>query len=207
MRRPDFIARQSREPRGVMGWIIANIMAQETADLNETVLEALALSRTDQVLEIGFGHGRTLERAAQRVPAGAAVGVDLSETMVAMARRRCRRFIAEGRVRLEHGDSSRLTFPDAAFDKVYSVHTIYFWSNPMDHLTEIHRVLKPGGRLVLGLRSKDDVAAASFPSSVYTFYDATSVRQFLSASGLVLREENARSSAGFDVLIAERPSK
>jgi ubiquinone/menaquinone biosynthesis C-methylase UbiE len=207
MRRPDFIARQSREPRGVIGWIIANIMAQETADLNQTVLEALALSPTDQVLEIGFGHGRTLERAAQRVPAGAVVGVDLSETMVAMARRRCRQLIAEGRVRLERGDSSRLTFPDAAFDKVYSVHTIYFWSNPMDHLMEIHRVLKPGGRLVLGLRSKDDVAAASFPSSVYTFYDATSVRQFLSASGLVLREENATSSAGFDVLIAERPSK
>lgn len=207
MRRPDFIARQSRTPTGVLGWIIGNIMAKETADLNERVLQALELRPTDEVLEVGFGHGRTIERAANLVPRGSIAGIDLSETMVRMARRRCRDHIDAGRVSLVQGDSTRLPFGDARFDKVYSVHTIYFWSEPAAHLGEICRVLKPGGRLVLGLRSKEDVAATSFPTSVYTFYDAASVRRLLEQSGLVTSENEVRHSDGLDVVVAERPPR
>ena len=48
----------------------------------------------------------------------------------AMARRRCRRLIAQGRIALERGESSHLPYPDACFDKAYSVHTIYFGPIP-----------------------------------------------------------------------------
>ena len=130
MRRPDFIARQSRQPRGVLGWIVGNIMAQETVALNEATLHALDLQPADQVLEVGFGHGRTLERAACLVPDGKVTGIDFSETMAGMARRRCRRLIAQGRVAVECGDSARLPYPGACFDKAYSVHTIYFGPIP-----------------------------------------------------------------------------
>jgi len=64
MRRPEFIARQSSHPTGMLGWIIGSIMSRETAALNATVLDALELRPTDRILEVGFGHGRTIERAA-----------------------------------------------------------------------------------------------------------------------------------------------
>src|SRR5215471_2910601 len=98
MRRPEFIARQSSHPTGMLGWIIGNIMSHETAALNASVLGALELQPTDRVLEVGFGHGRTIERAAAIVTNGFVAGIDVSETMVRMAARRCRRFLERERV-------------------------------------------------------------------------------------------------------------
>ena len=208
MRRPEFIARQSRHPSGVLGWIIGKIMAQETAALNVAVLDALDLQPTDHVLEVGFGHGRTIERAARVVTRGLVAGVDISETMTRMASRRCRPLIEQGRVQLEVGDSSRLPFPDQHFDKAYSVHTIYFWADPMTHLREIRRVLKFGGRLAIGLRPKGaNSGAADFPDSVYTFYKTNAVRDLLIESGFELRSvvEGHAGVEGFDVVVAAHP--
>jgi hypothetical protein len=61
MKRPVFIARQSARPAGLLGRLIANIMAHETADLNERAVRLLEPSPSDWVLEIGFGHGRTID--------------------------------------------------------------------------------------------------------------------------------------------------
>lgn len=208
MRRPEFIARQSSHPTGMLGWIIGNIMSHETAALNATVLDALELQPTDRVLEVGFGHGRTIARAAAMVTDGLVAGVDVSETMVRMAARRCRRFIEQGRVRLELGDSSRLPLPDRHFDRAYAVHTIYFWADPVAHLREIHRVMKPGGRIAIALRPKGASSGADdFPGSVYTFYETAAVRELLVASGLAVPTVLAGhgSAEGFDVVIGERP--
>ncbi len=74
MRRPEFIARQSRCPTGVLGLLIARVMAKETAEANTYLLSLVELRPTDHVLEIGFGHGRTTERAAGAVTQGFVTG-------------------------------------------------------------------------------------------------------------------------------------
>src|SRR5258708_20749575 len=99
----------------MLGWVIGNVMSHETAALNAAALGVLALERTDRVLEVGFGHGRTIEAAAAIVTDGFVAGIDLSETMDRMARRRCRRFIEQGPVRLCVGDSSTCRSPDQSF--------------------------------------------------------------------------------------------
>jgi ubiquinone/menaquinone biosynthesis C-methylase UbiE len=191
----------------MLGWIIGNIMSHETAALNDTVLAALELQPTDRVLEVGFGHGRTIERAAGIVTDGLVAGVDVSETMTRMAARRCRRFIEQGRVRLEVGDSSRLPFPDQHFDKAYAVHTIYFWAHPVAHLREIRRAMKPGGRLAIGLRPKGATSGAEdFPDSVYTLYHTGAVCELLVDSGFATPNvvDGRGGLEGFDVVIAEK---
>jgi hypothetical protein len=60
MKRPVFIARQSARPSGLVGKVIGSIMARETARLNDQAVNLLAPAPTDRVLEIGFGHGRTI---------------------------------------------------------------------------------------------------------------------------------------------------
>src|SRR6185503_11433072 len=178
MRRPEFIARQSRCPSGLLGWVIGHIMSLETAAANEEALKLLELAPSDRVLEVGFGHGRTVERAAAMAVSGLVAGIDGSEEMVRMATRRCRRLIDEGRVRLVLADSAHIPYPDGFFDKAFAIHTIYFWSDPTLHLRELHRVLRHGGRLVLGFHTKD-AAAASFPETVYTFHAADDVQRLL----------------------------
>jgi ubiquinone/menaquinone biosynthesis C-methylase UbiE len=133
-------------------------MARETAAHNDAALMALALRPTDRVLEIGYGHGRTLEQLAAAVPSGFVAGLDHSREMFETASRRCRRLIKTGQLELRVGDSRALPYPDAHFDKVLSVHTLYFWNEPTAHLREVHRVLDPGGSCVIGFRPKERYA-------------------------------------------------
>ena len=62
MRRPEFIARQVRRPSGLLGRVLEHVTASETAGENAMALKLLELQADDQVLEIGFGPGRTLRR-------------------------------------------------------------------------------------------------------------------------------------------------
>ncbi|MBI3798376.1 MAG: class I SAM-dependent methyltransferase [Deltaproteobacteria bacterium] len=184
MRRPEFIARQASCPTGLLGRVLAWIMAAETAAVNEQALVLLACRPDDHVLEVGFGHGRTLARAATVVPTGFVAGVDVSEQMVRMARDRNRQFIKEGRVEVQLADSARIPYPDGCFDRVYAMHILYFWHDPRVHLQEIYRVMKAGARFVLGFSPKEDErAGANFPAAIYRFYTSDEVYRLLAASG------------------------
>jgi SAM-dependent methyltransferase len=184
VRRPHFIAAQSRCPSGWLGWLIGSVMVHETAAANDVVLDALALAPTDRVLDVGCGPGRTVERAALAASRGRVVGLDLSDEMLRLATRRCRHLIDAGRVELRRGDAGALPYAAGSFDKVLSVHTIYFWSDPSAVVGEIHRVLVPGGRLVLGFRSKEDAQfVADFPTSVYRFHSTNDVQGLLFDAG------------------------
>lgn len=158
-------------------------MALETATANQAALDLLQLTDADRVLEIGFGHGRTIERAAGRVPRGVVAGIDHAETMLRVARRRCAALIAAGRVQLHRGDSAHLPFHAASFDKALAVHTLYFWRPPLPHLRELRRVLVTGGRLVLAYRPAGSRGAADFPDRVYTFHSPQDVHDLLVDAG------------------------
>jgi ubiquinone/menaquinone biosynthesis C-methylase UbiE len=209
MRRPEFIARQSRCPTGLLGRLIARVMAAETAEANAQLLVLLDVLPTDHVLEVGFGHGRTIERVAALAPEGFIAGVDLSAEMVRMATRRLEDLVRKQRVELRLGDSAQLPYADGRFDKVYCLHTLYFWSDPAQHLREVCRVLKPGGRFVLGFTPGEDTQAReSFPAAIYRFYDIDEVRGLIEGAGfhdldMVRREISTRPIA---FAITRRPA-
>ena len=181
-RRPVFIARQAAQPAGLLGWLIGRVMAVETARDNEATLAYLSLAPTDHVLDVGCGHGRTIQRAAAATPLGRVVGLDPSRAMVRMAQRRNDASIAQGRVRVDQGDAAKLPYADASFDKVCATHTLYFWTDFERVARELGRVLTPDGRLVLGFRDDGDMRNA-FPSRVYTFRSPDDVRAALQHAG------------------------
>ncbi len=185
MRRPELIARQSARPCGLLGRLIGHIMARETAAANDAAVELLELRAGDRVLEVGFGHGATIERMAAAVRPGHVAGVDLSGEMCRMAARRNRRLRGEGVVDLRQASADALPYPDAAFDKVLSVHTLYFWPEISRPLREIARVLRSSGRLVLAHRT-DPEAPRDFPPPIYRFPSDDEVAAALEASGLAL---------------------
>ncbi len=100
-------------------------MERETAAQNDAALAALAINPGDRILEIGFGHGRTLEQLVAAAPSGFVAGLDHSSEMYEMARRRCAPLLQSGRLELHLGSSQVMAYPDANFDRVLAVHTLY----------------------------------------------------------------------------------
>lgn len=194
MRRSTLIARQGRQPSGLLGHIVGRIMARETHAANLVALEALKLAPDDRVLEVGVGHGRTLAAAAEIVTRGRLAGVDPSEVMLQIARGRNAKALRAGRMELRSGVSAQLPFADGAFDKVYAVHTIYFWSAPERDLAEIFRVMVAGGRLVLGYRPReDDGFVRDFPADVYAIRSTSEIERLVSAAGFSDIETKSRT--------------
>lgn len=189
MRKPLLIAKQGRRPSGLLGRLVARIMARETAPENDRALALLKSEPGDEILEIGSGHGHTLARAATMAPDARFTGVDFSEVMHRYAARRHRARVAQGQLTFLLGSSDKLPFPTAHFDKVLTVHTIYFWTSPLDHLREARRVLRPGGRLVLGFRPAEDPGfGATFPAEVYCIRPRAEVIDFVERAGFQVLE-------------------
>ena len=93
------------------------------------------------VLEIGVGLGADHQRFAE---AGARLtGVDLTERAVEHVRRRLALFGLHSNLRTD--DAERLSFRDGEFDVVYSWGVIHHSPNTPHAVSEIHRVLRPGG--------------------------------------------------------------
>jgi ubiquinone/menaquinone biosynthesis C-methylase UbiE len=159
-------------------------MRRETAAENAAAVDLLEVAATDRVLELGFGHGRTLTELVSRAHQGHVSGLDTSPRMVAFAARANCKWISSGRMELRQGEAARAPYPSDHFDKILTVHTLYFWPQPAQVLAEIFRVLKPSGRFVMGFRPDDKgTDLADYPAPIYRFYRIAQVEGMLSAAG------------------------
>ena len=101
---------------------------------------------TGDVLEVAVGTGLNLPH----YPHGTnVVGIDLSEGMLAIARKRVADLDLADRVELRQGDVQALEIPDASVDAVVSTFTFCTIPDPLAAAREARRVLRPGGRFVL----------------------------------------------------------
>ena len=140
------------EPRGFLGRMAARLMARGGRPFTELATETLELSPSHRVLEIGFAHGELSASIARVTTAGTVAGVDPSRDMVAFASKRHRRLCESGRLAFGEGTVSRIPQADEEFDRAVSLNTVYFWPDLASDLAELRRVLKPGGKLLIGFR-------------------------------------------------------
>jgi ubiquinone/menaquinone biosynthesis C-methylase UbiE len=101
------------------------------------------------ILDVGCGGGRTIERLLSIATKGKVLGVDYSETSVAVARETNQQSIAAERCEIQQATVSQLPYPDDTFDLVTAVETHYYWPDLPGDLREVMRVLKRGGRLAI----------------------------------------------------------
>lgn len=101
------------------------------------------------VLDVGTGPGLLVIEIARRAPRLEVVGVDPSPDMLAAARLTVAAAGLTGRVRFERGEAAALPFADGSFDLAVSTLSLHHWERVPDALRELHRVLRPGGRLWL----------------------------------------------------------
>jgi arsenite methyltransferase len=178
------IARQLAYPKGWFGrFYIARWLNKANLAMSELTLDQLSTSSEDRILEIGFGGGDLLENILSTKSSKYVAGVDLSIDMVNVVGRRLRRYIQSGRAEVRSGDIEALPYANREFTKVCSVNTLYFWRNPSVALAECHRVLMPGGELLLCFNSRE--ALEAWPCHKYGFrlYDLKEAESLLKTSG------------------------
>ncbi|MFJ9774253.1 methyltransferase domain-containing protein [Kitasatospora sp. NPDC101157] len=116
--------------------------------LEDVLGRKLALPAGSRVLDAGCGAGVVARAMATRF--GLLVtGVDVLDFHLAEARRLSARAALDGRTVFHWGDYHELPFSDEEFDGAYSMETLVHSYRPARALAELHRVLRPGGRLVL----------------------------------------------------------
>lgn len=98
-----------------------------------------------RVLEVGVGTGRNLDL----YPAGIELtGIDVSERMLARARRRARR-LGMPTIVFEQADIGRLPYPDATFDTIVATCVFCSVADPIAGLAELARVVRGDGEVLL----------------------------------------------------------
>jgi ubiquinone/menaquinone biosynthesis C-methylase UbiE len=118
--------------------------------LKRRVLAAAAIGAGEDVLDVGCGTGTLAVAAARAAPGVSVTGLDADASILARASRKAAGAGVE--IAFDEGRSTALPYGDASFDLVVS--TLFFHHLPDDAkrrtAAEIVRVLRPGGRLVIG---------------------------------------------------------
>ena len=112
-------------------------------------LSHVSIKRSDTVLDIGCGGGRTVSKLAALAEEGKVYGLDYSKESVAVAKRTNRRWIDMGRIEIREASVSQLPFSENVFDLVTAVETHIWWPDLPADMREVLRVLKPGGELLI----------------------------------------------------------
>lgn len=162
------VAEQLGRPHGLVGRGVAVLLNRGNRPAVVAAVEAIQAGRGNRVADIGFGGGLGLELLLQQVgPDGTVHGVEIAEDMLTRARGRFASQITAGRLRLVNGSLTALPLDDGSLDAAISVNTVYFVSDLDAACAELARVLRPGGRAVLGIGDPD--AMARLPFTAYGF--------------------------------------
>jgi len=165
-------------------------MNRNNAKMNAFAVKLLELTADDRVLEVGFGGGVALPSLI--ATAAYVAGVDRSPSMVQHANANFAGAVSAGRAEFRQGSVEALPFGAATFTKVCTVNTVYFWISLGVGFAELHRVLSPGGRLVVGFLPKEWMDRGGYPTDIFTSRSPEEVVAAL-------------NEAGFRGVLIERP--
>lgn len=173
-------------------------------------IDSLRPYRPRRILDVATGTGDFAILAAKLLEPEALLGVDLSEGMMEVARQKVEREELQDVIRFQKEDCLNLSFPNGSFDALTVAYGIRNFSDLDCGLREMHRVLRPGGRLVIieltaprhfpmrqlfwlyshvwmpligRLVSKDSRAYSYLPATMEAFPQGEEMRQILMRAG------------------------
>ncbi|HEY0471839.1 MAG TPA: methyltransferase domain-containing protein [Kribbella sp.] len=121
----------------------------DVIEQRRVVRTALALRPRDRVLDVGAGPGLLAAEMADEVgPEGRVCGIDISDSMLAIARTHAD--VTRGAtIELEQASAGRIPHGAQSFDVVVSTQVLEYVEDVPGALAEIRRVLRPAGRVIL----------------------------------------------------------
>lgn len=161
----------------------------------EKICRELGTKTRPRILDVGCGTGANLELLANY---GEAFGVDVSEEALSFCR-------ARGLENVRHGEAEKLPYEDASFDLVTGLDVVEHLDDDVAGLSEMHRVLKPGGRALLFVPAfmflwgvQDDI------SHHRRRYTIPALRRSVEAAGLSVERTTYANLSFFAPILAGR---
>ena len=148
------IAQQLRQPHGVFSREVGVMMNKGNRQMNLATIDELEINSNDCVLEIGMGNGFFVREILAKDETIHYIGCDYSKEMVAEAFNCNNDLVMKGQARFNLANVMKLPYCNNYFNRIFTVNTIYFWDQPETALSEIKRVLKNKGQLIISLRPK-----------------------------------------------------
>lgn len=156
------VGRQLRHPSGTSGRVLGAVMRLANRKPIQAVVEALDLQPTDLVLDIGCGDGSAIALMSH---AKHIIGLDQSDTMIAVSQKRNRAAVRSGRLSVRKGDMMALPFGARAFDKIAAINILYFCSDVPAFIAGVRRVARPDARLAIYVTAAQSMRDWSFATT------------------------------------------
>jgi ubiquinone/menaquinone biosynthesis C-methylase UbiE len=154
-------------PHGLPGRLGVRLMPRSSRQFHKAIATELNLQPEDELLDVGCGSATLFVDHAGHVRFVA--GLDASEMQLEMARKRLAERIAAGTAEIVEGDADHLPWGDGRFSVITSVNAVKFFPDPSAALREMHRVLRPGGRVAVTMGEAAEAPAGATEGVVDTW--------------------------------------
>ncbi|MCH5599283.1 bifunctional demethylmenaquinone methyltransferase/2-methoxy-6-polyprenyl-1,4-benzoquinol methylase UbiE [Niabella ginsengisoli] len=143
------------------------LSARTDVSWRKKAINSLKKHQPQYILDIATGTGDMAIRSFKMLNPKQITGVDISTQMLEEGRKKIEKLGLSQHIKLEKGDSENLHFADASFDAVMAAFGVRNFENLEKGLSEMRRVLKPGGQLCIIEFSRPKPA---FINSLYQLY-------------------------------------
>ncbi len=189
---PLELSEQLKKPTGETGREVANELNKSNRSLYNLTFELLSLEPHTKLMEIGFGNGKHFPEYFQIQKDIHVTGVDFSADMCEEAKKLNQNFIEAGKLSINCTETTSLPFQDQSFDVAIANNLIYFLDPPEIHIKEIHRVLKPEGRFLIGYRPRHSMEKYEFTKQNFIMYESDELISLLKENGFQKVLEESR---------------
>ena len=117
--------------------------------------KVVSLFEGGKLLEIGPGPAYVSIEIAKRLPKVEIIGLEISDTMIEIAKKNAKEHEVSEKITLKKGDASKMPLEDSEFDFVITSGSLHHWKKPIEVINEISRLLKPGCNALISDLRKD----------------------------------------------------
>lgn len=183
------VAGQLGRPHGLLSPLVARLLNRGNERVIAAAVDSAQIARGSVAADIGFGGGVGLQLLLDRVgDHGVVHGIEIADDMLRRARSRFGGDVQSGRLRLSSGSLTALPLDDGSVDALITLNTVYFISELDAACAELARVLRPGGRAVIGIGDPDVMARLPFAPHGFTIRPVDEIAAALQNSGLQVEE-------------------
>ena len=170
-------------PLGPQGIAVARRMQESNKEMVINACTALDVQHNNNILELGPGNGWHLTHVLKNKKHLTYTGLDISTLMIEEAKKYNSAFAKQQALEFKAYNGKLLDFSEAEFDKIIAVNTLYFWQEPTKIISQLYKLLKKGGALVLGYAERNFMEQLPFTQHGFELYDSVELLSLLEKCG------------------------